>query len=188
MAKRSSTWRPHGKTPDEILGSLLTEATAIISQFEQVAARHAAQIEVYRDEHARNTNGNDIDRWKQETLLKNLFEIAEPVEFDYDFHERRRVFLDQVESGADLDPGSIFIDVCMLAGIKPLVTTVVNAREFRRYIYGASDVRSEPELDPTMFDLLEVDVTLLRMYVDASKFYGADQFLMILMQKYKDPS
>ena len=184
MSGRVKAWRPEGKTPEKILESLLAEATDIVAQFDKVAARHASELEAHRAENPRNTGGQDIERWKRETLLKNLFEIAEPEEFDFDFHERRRAFLEQVNSGADIDIGSTFVDICMIAGIKPLVTSIVNAHEFQRHIYKAGDPHSPPEIDPAMVDLLEFDVTLLRLFVDAGRFYGPEQFLAIFMQKY----
>jgi hypothetical protein len=184
MSSRAKAWRPEGKTPEKVLDSLLAEANSIVAQFDKVAARHGSELEAYRAENPRNTSGQDIERWKRETLLKNLFEIAEPDEFDFDFHERRRAFFDQVESGADLDLGATFMDICVLAGIRPLVTTIVNAHEFQRLIYRAHDPHSPPEIDPAMLDLLEFDVTLLRLFIDAGKFYDPDQFLAIFMQKY----
>lgn len=181
MAKSAGRWRPEGKTDDKILASLLAETADIIERFEKIANRHSTEIEHYRAQHPINSQ-RDVERWKQVTLLKNLFEVAEPAEFDFDFHERRRVFLDKVESGADIDAGSTFVDVCMLTGIRPLHATILNAHEFERLLYRAADPQSSPTLDLSMYDLLEFDVTLLRLYADANKFYGTDRFLLLLQQ------
>jgi hypothetical protein len=182
VAKSGSKWHPEGQADDQILASLLTEATAIIERFERIAARHSSEIENFRNQHPRNGQQEDLERWKEVTLLKNLFEVAEPAEFDFDFHERRRVFLDLVESGADIDIGSTFIDICMLAGLRPLYAPILNAHEFERLLYSATDARSSLTLDPSMYDLLEFNVTLLRLYADARRFYGAERFLLLLQQ------
>lgn len=186
LIRQQKLWRPEGKTDDKILQSLLCEAGIIIDHFDKVAARQADELAKYRVENPRNTGGKELERWKQETLLTNLFEIAQPDEFNYDFHEQRKAFFDKLEAGEAIDLGSTFVDICSLSGIKPLYATILNARQFQPLIYSGSDPRSSPVFDPAMFDLLEFDVTLLRLYSDAANFYGQEHFLLLLKSRKND--
>lgn len=164
----------------------MAEARAIIEQFDRISARHMTEISAYRDENPLSPEGTDLERWKQERLLKNLFEIAQPDRFDYEFHERRRKFLDQLEDGSDIDVGATFMDVCVLAGIRPLLGIIWNAHQARELVCDVDAPHAAPALDVFMFECLEFDVTLLRLYVDAAKFYGIDQFLQILTSRTAD--
>lgn len=175
-------FKPKGKNNEEVLKSLLEEAEAIVTRFETILSRHSDEIASYRERNPRNMHGKDFDTWIREATVKRLFELSEPEKFNYDFHEFRRSFLEKMDSGYVFNEGEVFIDICRLSGIRSLFKAIISSHQSESLLYKVpADDRSPPNLDVFMFDMHEFDIIILRLYVDASKFYGPDQFLSLLV-------
>lgn len=174
-------FKPKGKTNKEVLESLLSEASAICGKFDTLAVRHTDDIARYRKDNQRNTLGKDLESWIKVSTFKRLFGIAEPEKFSYEFHELRRAFFEAIDREGSFNEGEIFISLCQISGIRPLYSSIVNANQTMDTLYeGVVDARSIPVIDVFMFEMMEFDVIILRLFVDANNFYGIDKFLLIL--------
>lgn len=169
-------FKPRGKTNLEVLSHVMDEAVRIVTNFQKVEKRHRSQIAQHRGDKSIYGVGKSNAQIK-ECILKNLFELAEPEGFDFDFHEVRRAFYENLDAGIAADFGEIFVRLCMVCGIGPLIKTIWSANLTENLLYtDTTDPRSPPELDLFMFDSLEIDKNILQIYIDTESSYGRDLF------------
>lgn len=174
-------FRVEGKTNKEVLQNLLLEARDICFKFDQISRRYSAEITEYRIKSTRNTQGRHLDDWVKVSAFKLLFDHAEPEDFDFEFHELRRSFLEVIDRAGPFNDGEIFVSICQISGISPLVSLIVSAQHGLGVLYEInSDPRAIPTLDVFLFEMLELEVVILRLFVDAVQFYGVDQYVVIL--------
>ena len=172
-----SDFRPKGTTDGEILESMILKAKSLIEERDRIAVRHQQELDLHRGTRPEIHNVMQFER----SAILRLLEMGEPVEFDYDFHEYRKIILENLDKDNPPKLADLFPEFCQRTSIRPLLLTILHEDTGMRVLYGFPKSAHElPELDLFAFDSQEIGFAILKLYVAFSEQYGAGELLNLL--------
>lgn len=173
--------KPKSRNAAKILQEYLHEAERIIAEFDGITERFWHEIIKERETNPSQGHNASAKRWAKNSTVKRLFELGEPEAPSHTFHDLRRETLTAMDAGEDVALKVLFESLARHAGMAPLYQSIWAAHGALENVYRPpTDSMDNLEIEPFFYTCLELDTLVLKVYLDAAKWYGEEKLIAMM--------
>jgi hypothetical protein len=169
-----------------MLKSAIDEAREIIGKRQKIYTRHCEEIEDFRLKDRETKNSFSEMGGVKKAVADLILRYAEHSDAKYEAHCLRVKIAVSVKNGELIDIDSLFEEARSHFGIAPIYGVILDANRTLESVYDFGNRNEMPKLDFLMFDFLDIEVAVLRLYVAYADQFGLDYFARELAAKHAE--
>jgi hypothetical protein len=107
-------------------------------------------------------------------MANSILKYGDSSEAQYELQALRVRVRESIEKDGNVNIDRLFGEARRHFGIAPLYGAILGANQLLGILYDFVDEHELPRLDFLMFDLLDIEVMILGLYVEYAKQFGQD--------------
>lgn len=172
---RREVYKPKSRKPEKIVSELLAKSQNLVDEIAKTHRRHKTEIE--QDDNFHRNCVDELDKMAVQMMMEN----GEPDDFNYDFHELRRTFLERIFTIDEEARFQYFLAVNRCGGFNLILKTIWSVESSIEVMYNRPATPTDrPALELYFFSAAFIAAEILKMYLTLADEQGIDAVLDVL--------